>query len=38
VFEDLMHDDPALCLGIIRFLTGEVRRLLSQRRPDVVSA
>ncbi len=31
VFNDLMADNPALPLGIARFLAGEVRRLLLER-------
>lgn len=30
-FNDLMADNPALPLGIARFLAGEVRRLLLER-------
>jgi AAA family ATP:ADP antiporter len=38
VFNDLMLDNPALPLGIVRFLASEVRRLLRERRPDAVPA
>lgn len=34
VFNDLMADNPALPLGIARFLAGEVRRLLMDRGRD----
>lgn len=34
VFNDLMTDNPALPLGIARFLAGEVRRLLLERGRD----
>jgi CRP-like cAMP-binding protein len=34
VFNDLMTDNPALTLGIARFLAGEVRRLLMERGRD----
>lgn len=32
VFGDLMLDNPALPLGIVRYLAGEVRRLLAESR------
>lgn len=37
LFNDLMLDNPALQLGIIRFLAGEVRRLSSEGRPSVLT-
>jgi CRP-like cAMP-binding protein len=36
VFNDLMLDNPALPLGIVRYLAGEVRRLLEERRGEAV--
>jgi len=38
VFNDLMADNPALPLGIARFLAGEVRRLLMERGRDPAPA
>lgn len=38
VFNDLMADNPALPLGIARFLAGEVRRLLLERGRDTAPA
>jgi CRP/FNR family transcriptional regulator, cyclic AMP receptor protein len=37
-FNDLMLDNPALPLGIVRYLAGEVRRLLKDRPGAVVQA
>lgn len=37
VFNDLMLDNPALPLGIVRYLAGEVRRLLADRRLEVAA-
>ena len=36
VFNDLMLDNPALPLGIVRFLAAEVRRLLTERTAAAV--
>lgn len=38
VFNDLMLDNPALPLGIVRFLAGEVRQLLLGGRREAVPA
>ncbi|MBI2829318.1 MAG: Crp/Fnr family transcriptional regulator [Acidobacteria bacterium] len=38
VFNDLMLDNPALPLGIVRYLAGEVRRLQVDRRKAEVPA
>ena len=38
VFNDLMADNPALSLGIARFLAGEVRQLHLERGRDTVPA
>lgn len=38
VFNDLMLDNPALVLGIVRFLAGELRQLQSGQRHDAVPA
>jgi hypothetical protein len=38
VFNDLMLDNPALPLGIVRYLAGEVRRLMVDRRRREVPA
>jgi CRP-like cAMP-binding protein len=38
VFNDLMLDNPALPLGIVRYLAGEVRRLLGHRRENAADA
>jgi hypothetical protein len=37
-FNDLMLDNAALPLGIVRYLAGEVRRLLEDRRGAAVAA
>lgn len=37
VFNDLMLDNPALPLGIVRYLAGEVRRLLADRRLEAAA-
>ena len=38
VFNDLMLDNPALPLGIVRYLAGEVRRLLEDQRGAAIHA
>ncbi|MBI2186487.1 MAG: MFS transporter [Acidobacteria bacterium] len=38
VFDNLMLDNPALPLGIVRYLAGEVRRLLAEPRGEAAGA